>query len=289
MSPKIIDETKLYVELERGLSMNDKSQIVHKRSVTKRNITLNRKQFDAQAEKPLNDINPDLLENILQTVRKTRLEYDHLQIILAENQNLAENEIGESAQQSIVNCTLETEIENLLAADTLYKGIGHLVTGLECAIADGKDSVREIRARKRQKDNYLKCQERYTALSKVDELEYEMDRATGLYEQLMDEGDMEEAEVARWTAERTKDSDSVLAVATSSATSPTYKTYSSLKLDLPKFGGDPVKWKMFWQLFDARMQKEEHLTDAEKITCLEITMKTENGKEQVQRAAVSGR
>ena len=121
--------------------MNDKSQIVRKRDVRKRNITLNRKQFDAQAEKPLNVINPDLVENILQTVRKTRLEYDHLQIILAESHNLAENEIEESAQQSIVNCTLETEIENLFAAVILYKDIGHLFTGLECAITDGKDSV----------------------------------------------------------------------------------------------------------------------------------------------------
>ena len=80
----------------------------------------------------------------------------------------------------------------------------------------------------------------------------------------------------------------MLAVATSCATFPIDKTHSSLKLDQPKFGGDPVKRKMLWQLFDTRMQKEEHLTDAEKITCLETAMKTENGKEQLQRAAVSG-
>ena len=102
----------------------------------------------------------------------------------------------ESVQQSIVNCSLETEIENLLAAVILCKDIGHLVTRLECAITDGKDSIREISARKRLKEIYLKCQETYTALSKIDELENEMDRATVLYEQFMDEDDMEEAEVA---------------------------------------------------------------------------------------------
>ena len=39
---------------------------------------------------------------------------------LAENHNVAENEMEEAAQQSIVNCTLETEIENLLAAVIFY-------------------------------------------------------------------------------------------------------------------------------------------------------------------------
>ena len=53
-----------------------------------------------------------------------------------------------------------------------------------------------------------------------------------------------------------KESNSALAVAASAATSLIYKTHSSLRLDLPKFGGDPVKWKMFLQLFDVRMQKE---------------------------------
>jgi len=45
---------------------------------------------------------------------------------------------------------------------------------------------------------------------------------------------------------------------------------------------------MFCQLYDACIQKEKLLTDAEKMTCFETIMKTENGKEQVQRAAVSG-
>jgi len=48
-------------------------------------------------------------------------------------------------------------------------------------------------SQKRQKKIYLKCQESYTALSNMDELENEID--------IIDENDMEESEVGRHTAE----------------------------------------------------------------------------------------
>jgi len=77
---------------------------------------------------------------------------------------------------------------------------------------------------------YLKCQERYAALSNMDELENEIDREPEMYEQLIDKNDMEEAEIAGPTAERAKDSNF-----TSAAPSPRYNARSFLKLDLPKF------------------------------------------------------
>ena len=53
--------------------------------------------------------------------------------------------------------------------------------------------------------------------------------------------------------------------------------HSKLKLELPKFSGDLLQWKDFWDLFSAVIETE-HLSDREKICHLQTSMRTDEAK-----------
>ena len=74
----------------------------------------------------------------------------------------------------------------------------------------------------------------------------------------------------------------------STPTSTIVKYHSTLKVDLPKFDGNPVNWKNFWALFEPRIEREKHLADSEKISALQAAMITDKSKQEVARAAVGG-
>ena len=63
--------------------------------------------------------------------------------------------------------------------------------------------------------------------------------------------------------------------------------HSKLKLELPKFSGDLLQWKDFWDLFSAVIETE-HLSDREKICHLQTSMRTDEAKSVVRHAASKG-
>ncbi len=74
----------------------------------------------------------------------------------------------------------------------------------------------------------------------------------------------------------------------STPTSTNVKYRSTLKVDLPKFDGNPVNWKNFWALFEPRIEREKYLANSEKISALQAAMITDKSKQEVARAAVGG-
>ena len=71
------------------------------------------------------------------------------------------------------------------------------------------------------------------------------------------------------------------------STPPTHHHHSKLCLELPKFTGDLLQWKDFWNLFNAVIEGE-HLSDREKICHLQTAMRSEEAKTVVRHAAVAG-
>ena len=63
--------------------------------------------------------------------------------------------------------------------------------------------------------------------------------------------------------------------------------HSNLKLNLPKFSGQLTEWKTLWSLFSSRMEREIHLSESERITCLLEAMTTAEGKDVVQQVWVA--
>ena len=63
--------------------------------------------------------------------------------------------------------------------------------------------------------------------------------------------------------------------------------HSKLKLELPKFSGDLLQWKDFWDLFSAVIEME-HLSDREKICHLQTSMHTDEAKSVVRHTASKG-
>ena len=59
---------------------------------------------------------------------------------------------------------------------------------------------------------------------------------------------------------------------------------STLRLDLPTFDGHIMKWRDFWSLFSAILDKERGLTDSERCSHLIIAMSTAEAKEQAKSA-----
>ena len=63
--------------------------------------------------------------------------------------------------------------------------------------------------------------------------------------------------------------------------------HSKLRLQLPHFSGDLLKWRDFWSLFSAVIEGEK-LTDQEKICHLQAAMKTEEAQAVVRHASSKG-
>ena len=59
---------------------------------------------------------------------------------------------------------------------------------------------------------------------------------------------------------------------------------STLRLDLPTFDGNIIKWRDFWSLFSAILDKERGLTDSERCCHLINAMSTAEAKEQAKSA-----
>lgn len=71
------------------------------------------------------------------------------------------------------------------------------------------------------------------------------------------------------------------------ATSAPHHSHSKLRLQLPHFAGDLLKWRDFWTLFSAVIEGE-HLSDREKICHLQAAMKTEEAQTVVRHASAKG-
>jgi len=63
---------------------------------------------------------------------------------------------------------------------------------------------------------------------------------------------------------------------------------SRLKLELPKFSGDMLDWREFWNIFSPRLEREPDLEDYERINCLEDAMLDDKAKEIVRTHGYSG-
>jgi len=68
----------------------------------------------------LGTINLPLLKGLLQSVWKTRVEYECLQTLLEENHDLSEEELGVQAEPGTISRQLEAEVEDFHSSAVLF-------------------------------------------------------------------------------------------------------------------------------------------------------------------------
>ena len=248
----------------------------------KGNLTTQTKAFETYKQNgSLADLHVSTLESILYSVWKAKVEYDHLQTLLVENHDLYSEELEIEVNQAASNLNLKTSIETLKDSIVLCRELQTFNQDCTKAKTRPISLPSGLDIRKQLCTTFKELKAKYRDLPCHDDIDVEMIQAQVAIDKM-------DAEVQEQEDTLVASSPPPISTSTSAISGTTFTTasikHSNLKLNLPKFSGQLTEWKTFWSLFSSRMERETHLSESERITCLLEAMTTAEGKDVVQQA-----